>query len=247
MLPLAVEIWSDIACPWCYIGKRRFETALRNTPNIGPVSVTWRAFELDPSAPKSYPEHPRHNERLARKYGMSVAEANQMVLRVVGLGKPEGIDFDFDAIRGGNTFDAHRLLAFAKAHAAPGAPTQDALKERLMRAYFSEGAALGDPSVLAGLAHAVGLDADGVAQVLATDQHAADVRHDEATAAQLGVRGVPFFKIGRYGVSGAQPAELLGQVLSKARADSFDSDAVDARGDASAGASDEVCDTEHPC
>ena len=75
MLPLAVEIWSDIACPWCYIGKRRFETARRNTPGIGPVSVTWRAFELDPSAPKGYPERPRHNERLARKYGVTVAEA----------------------------------------------------------------------------------------------------------------------------------------------------------------------------
>lgn len=245
--PLAIEIWSDIACPWCYIGKRRFETALRSATNVGPVDVTWRAFELDPSAPKGYPEHPRHNERLARKYGVSVAEAAQMVARVVALGKPEGIDFDFDAIRSGNTFDAHRLLAFARAQAAQGTQTQGALAERLMRAYFCEGAALGDASVLAGLAQNVGLDADGVAQVLASDQHAADVRRDEATAAELGVRGVPFFKIGRYGVSGAQPAELLGQVLSKARAESSDSDAADAEGDESAGASDEVCDTEHPC
>jgi len=243
--PLAIEIWSDIACPWCYIGKRRFETALRNTTDVGLVAVTWRAFELDPSAPRGYPKQPPHNERLARKYGVSVAEANQMVGRVVALGKPEGIEFDFDALRGGNTFDAHRLLAFARA--GGDLKQQGALKERLMRAYFCEGAAIGDPSELAGLAQDLGLDPDGVAQVLASDQHAAEVRRDEATARELGVRGVPFFKIGRYGVSGAQPAELLSEVLSKARAESSEGDAADAHGDESAGASDDVCDTQRPC
>ena len=244
MQPLAIEIWSDIACPWCYIGKRRFEAALRTTPDLGDVSVTWRAFELDPRAPKGYPEHPAHDERLARKYGVSVAEAKQMIARVAAIGKPEGIDFDFDALRGGNTFDAHRLLAFARAHAPK---EQGVLKERLLRAYFCEGRAIGELSVLAGLAEDVGLDADRVAEVLHSDQHAADVRRDEANAAQFGVRGVPFFKIGRYGVSGAQPSELLGEVLSKARAESSDSDATEARGDENAGASDEVCDTGRPC
>ena len=243
MQPLAIEIWSDIACPWCYIGKRRFETALANTPAAGPVSIHWRAFELDPSAPKSYPERPGHNERLARKYGVSVAQAEQMVLRVVNLGKPEGIEFDFDTVRGGNTFDAHRLLAFARAH---GAQSQNALKERLLRAYFCEGALIADAAVLSRLAADVGLDADAAFAMLESGTHTSDVRHDEATAAQLGIRGVPFFKIGRYGVSGAQPAELLGEALAKAR-EELDSEPPSTTEKHLASESGEVCDVDHPC
>lgn len=241
MQPLAIEIWSDIACPWCFIGKRRFEAALSATEQAGPVSITWRAFELDPSAPKGYPEHPGHNERLARKYGVSVKEAEQMVLRVVNLGKPEGIDFDFDALKGGNTFDGHRLLAFAREHGA-----QDALKERLLRAYFCEGARISDPNTLSALAADVGLDAEAALAMLASDQHTSDVRRDEATAAELGIRGVPFFKIGRYGVSGAQPAELLSQVLAKAR-EELDASEPMSTSAKDVAASDEVCDVERPC
>jgi len=243
--PLAIEIWSDIACPWCYIGKRRFETALESTPAAGPVSILWRAFELDPSAPKRYPERPGHNERLARKYGVSVAQAEQMVLRVVTLGKPEGIEFDFDMLRGGNTFDAHRLLAFARSSPTPTA--QAALKERLLRAYFCEGAQIADPAVLSRLAADVGLDADAAVTMLESGAHASDVRHDEAAAAQLGIRGVPFFKIGRYGVSGAQPAELLGEVLTKAREELDNSEPPSTTEKNLASESGEVCDVEHPC
>jgi predicted DsbA family dithiol-disulfide isomerase len=238
---LPLEIWSDIACPWCFIGKRRFEAALRATEQAGPVSITWRAFELDPSAPESYPERPGHNERLARKYGVSVKEAEQMVLRVVNLGKPEGIDFDFDLLKGGNTFDGHRLLAFAREHGV-----QNALKERLLRAYFCEGARISDPSTLGALALDVGLDVEAVLAVLASDQYSADVRQDEAMAAELGIRGVPFFKIGRYGVSGAQPAELLSQVLLKARAELDATEPMSASAKDVA-ASNEVCDVDRPC
>ncbi|HEU5075644.1 MAG TPA: DsbA family oxidoreductase [Polyangiaceae bacterium] len=241
MQPLVIEIWSDIACPWCFIGKRRFEAALQRTPEAGPVSVTWRAFELDPRAPKRYPDSPGHNERLARKYGVSLEEAERMVLRVVNLGKPEGIEFDFDAVKGGNTFDAHRLLAFAKASGA-----QHALKERLLRAYFCEGAQISDPSALSGFAADAGLDVDAVSSVLASDQHAADVRRDEATAAELGIRGVPFFKIGRYGVSGAQPADLLVEVIAKARAELDASEPMSAS-PKEASAAGEVCDVERGC
>ena len=245
MQPLAIEIWSDIACPWCFIGKRRFEAALQNTPEAGPVALDWRAFELDPSAPKSYPDHPGHNERLARKYGVSLKEAEQMVLRVVNLGKPEGIDFDFDALRGGNTFDGHRLLAFARARGPAG--SQNALKERLLRAYFSEGASISDPSSLSRLAEEVGLDAEAALAMLASDDHSSDVRHDETTAAQLGIRGVPFFKIGRYGISGAQPAELLGQVLVKAREELDASEPMSTSAKDVGSGSDEVCDVDRPC
>lgn len=241
MQPLAIEIWSDIACPWCYIGKRRFEAAVRATEKAGPVAVTWRAFELDPSAPKSYPDRPGHNERLARKYGVSLDEAERMVLRVVNLGKPEGIDFDFEALKGGNTFDGHRLLAFARESGK-----QDALKERLLRAYFSEGARLSDPTTLAGLVRDVGLDAEAALAVLASDQYTDEVRRDEATAAQLGIRGVPFFKIGRYGVSGAQPVELLSQVLLKAREELDASDPGSSSAKDVAG-SGEFCDVDKPC
>ncbi|HEY6722980.1 MAG TPA: DsbA family oxidoreductase [Polyangiaceae bacterium] len=241
MQPLVLEIWSDIACPWCFIGKRRFETALRRTEQVGPVAITWRAFQLDPSAPKSYPERPGHNERLARKYGVSLAEAEKMVLRVVNLGKPEGIDFDFDALKGGNTFDGHRLLAFARERGV-----QDALKERLLRAYFCEGAQISDPSTLGALALDVGLETEAALAVVASDQYAADVRRDQATAAQLGIRGVPFFKIGRYGVSGAQPVELLSEVLVKARQELDASEPVSTSAK-HGGTSDEVCDVDRPC
>lgn len=244
MQPLAIEVWSDIACPWCFIGKRRLETALRQTPQAGPLSITWRAFELDPSAPKSYPDHPGHNERLARKYGVSIKEAEQMVLRVVNLGKPEGIDFDFEALKGGNTFDGHRLLAFARATGAPGA--QDALKERLLRAYFCEGVRMSDVNALSRLAADVGLDAEGALAVLTSDQYTDEVRRDEATAAQLGIRGVPFFKVGRYGVSGAQPAELLSQVLDKAR-EELDASEPKSTSAKDVASSDELCDVDRPC
>ena len=208
---LSLQIWSDIVCPWCYVGKRRLEAALARFPHRAAVSVSWRAFELDSSAP-AVRDHEPYAQRLARKYGGSAAQAQTMIDRMVGIAKADGLDFDFSRARPGNTFDAHRLL-----HLAHGRGKQDALKERLFRGYLSEGEAIGDRATLAKLADDVGLDADEVQAVLASDQFAREGRADEAAARAIGVDGVPFFVIAdRYAVAGAQPADLLLSALTKA-------------------------------
>src|SRR5689334_18166966 len=142
MKKLRVEVWSDIACPWCYVGKRRLEAALAQFPH--PVELVWRSFELDPRAPKLSDAATSTATRLARKYGTSVPEAQAMLDRMTTTAAADGLELRFDRVRSGNTLDAHRLL-----HLAHTAGKQDALKERLFRAYFSEGAALGEPGVLA--------------------------------------------------------------------------------------------------
>lgn len=208
---LKVEVWSDIACPWCFIGKRRIETALREFPHADEVEVEWKSFQLDPRAPRVRDASVSHAERLAKKYGTTVERARAMNERLIGIAREEGLEYDFERIQSGNTFDAHRLL-----HLAKDRGLQDQVKERFMHGYLCEGAAIGEPETLQRLATDAGLDADEVQGLLATDQYAADVRADQGAAHQLGVDGVPFFKIGRYGASGAQPAELLLQILEKA-------------------------------
>lgn len=208
---LQLDVWSDIACPWCYIGKRRLETALREFAHADEVEVTWRAFELDPSAPRRRDPVLSHAERLAKKYGVSVERAQAMNARLVGIARDEGLAFDFERIQSGNTFDAHRLLQLAHARGK-----QDQLEERFLHAYLCEGEAIGDQATLRRLAVDAGLEADAVADALATDQYAAEVRAEQRAAQQLGIDGVPFFRIGRYGVSGAQPAEVLLRALDKA-------------------------------
>jgi predicted DsbA family dithiol-disulfide isomerase len=209
---LSVEVWSDIACPWCYVGKRRLETAIRQFPHADSVVVSWHAFELDPSAPAVRDPLQSYAERIAKKYGSSVAHTDAMIQRMVDIAAAEGLPFDFQRIRPGNTFQAHRLLHLAKQHGL-----QDALKERLLRGYLCEGAAIGDDATLLRLAGEVGLDVDAAPALLSTDLYAAEVRADEAEARTLGVDGVPFFLIGRrYAVAGAQPAELLLRALTKA-------------------------------
>jgi len=205
-----VEIWSDIACPWCYVGKRRFEAALGAFEHRDDVRVTWRSFELDPHAPRERPQDGAAH--LAEKYATSREEALAMQQRMTEVAARDGLEFRFDLARGGNTFDAHRLLHLAAAHAA-----QDALKERLMRAYLTEGKLIGDPAVLAQLATEVGLPEDEVRDVLATDRFAAEVREDERTASSLGIRAVPFFVLDRaIGASGAQPPAVLTDMLEQA-------------------------------
>jgi predicted DsbA family dithiol-disulfide isomerase len=209
--PLRVDIWSDIACPWCYVGKRRFEAALASFAERDSVQVVWRSFQLDPSAPRTLPEAPGYAERLAKKYGTTPAQGAAMINRMTETARLDGIAMDFDHIRPGNTFDAHRLL-----HWAHRADAQDALKERLFRAYLCEGKPIGEPDTLLGLVADLGLDVDGAQAVLATDAHAADVRADVAQARALGIDGVPFFVVGqRYGVSGAQSADTLRSVLER--------------------------------
>lgn len=208
---LRIDIWSDIACPWCYVGKRRFEAALARFGHKQQVQVVWRSFQLDPSAPRTLPVDSGYGERLAKKYGTTPAQGAVMIKRMTDTAALDGIAMDFERIRPGNTFDAHRLL-----HWARGKDAQDALEERLFCAYLCEGKAVGEPDVLLGLVGELGLDVDEAQAVLATDAHAADVRADIEQARALGVDGVPFFVVGqRYGVSGAQGADTLLSVLEK--------------------------------
>jgi predicted DsbA family dithiol-disulfide isomerase len=204
---MLVEIWSDIACPWCYVGKRRFEAALATFEQRDDVEVVWRSFELDPAAPRERPVDGATH--LAEKYGTTRERALEMHRHMTEVAAGDGLEFRFDRARGGNTFDAHRLLHLAAEHGL-----QDAVKERLMRAYLTEGEPIGDPGALERLAVGAGLPPEAVADVLATDRFAAEVRADERTAAELGIHAVPFFVVDRaLGASGAHPPEVLGEML----------------------------------
>lgn len=207
---MQVEIWSDVVCPFCYVGKRRFEAALAAFPHRDAVDVTWRSFELDADAPRAQPGP--LVDLLAAKYRIPREAATEMHAHVTSLAAAEGLSFRLDGARSGNTFDAHRLIHHAAAHGL-----QDAAKERLLRAYFGEGRAIGDRETLVELATELGLDADGVRAMLASTAYVDAVRADEQDAARLGVRGVPFFVVDRaFGVSGAQPVEVFAQLLEHA-------------------------------
>jgi predicted DsbA family dithiol-disulfide isomerase len=212
MAKLRIDIWSDIACPWCYVGKRHLEQALERFAHKDEVEIVWRAFELDPRAPRVRDASQSYAERLATKYGTTPAQGQAMIDRMVATAAQDGLSLRFDHIRSGNTFDAHRLL-----HLAHERGKQDALKERLLRAYLTEGQAIGEPEVLRVLARDVGLDGAEVDAVLDGDRFAAEVRQDEAIARELQISGVPFFVMaGRLGVSGAQPADVLLGALDRA-------------------------------
>jgi predicted DsbA family dithiol-disulfide isomerase len=198
-----VEIWSDIACPWCFIGKRRFEAALARFEHRDEVQVTWRSFELDPAAPREYEgELAAH---LAEKYGMTIDQARERQQSLVAMAAVEGLTFRFDIARRANTFDAHRAVHLAEAHGA-----QDAMKDRLLRAYFTEGKLISDHDTLAALAVEVGLPAGEVGELLAGERFAEAVRDDERTARVLGINAVPTFVVDRaLAASGAHPPDAL--------------------------------------
>lgn len=209
---LQVDIWSDIACPWCYIGKRHLEQALAKFPHKDEVEIVWHAFELDPAAPKKREGAGTHAERIAKKYGMSTQVAQQRIDHMVKIAEGDGLEFRFDRVQSGNTFDAHRVV-----HLGHERGVQDAVKERLLRAYMTEGQAIGDHDVLVTLGREAGLDEQEVREMLGSDRYTAEVRQDEAAARELGISGVPFFVLdGRLGVSGAQPAEVLLGALNQA-------------------------------
>jgi predicted DsbA family dithiol-disulfide isomerase len=204
-----VEIWSDIACPWCYVGKRRFEAALAQFEHADQVRLTWRSFELDPDAPAE--RGGNRTEGLARKYGLTIERAREIEAHIIEVAAGEGLDFRFDLVRSGNTFDAHRLVHLAGEHGL-----SDAMKERLMRAYFTEGALVADRDTLAALADEAGLDAGAAREMLATDRCGPEVRADEKTAAGFGIMSVPTFVIDRaMGAAGAQPAEVMLEFLRR--------------------------------
>ncbi len=207
---MEIEIWSDIVCPWCYIGKRRFEKALGRFERADAVNVTWRSFLLDPSAPKTPSEATR--EMLARKYGVSLSQADAMQERVTRLAAQEGLRYRIDLTRHESSFDAHRLLHLAKSNGS-----QEALKEALFAAHFVEGLSISEAETLKRLAGGAGLDAADVERLLGTDAFSDAVRDDIGRAGRLGIRGVPFFLLaGRFGVSGAQPVEVLLEALETA-------------------------------
>ncbi|WP_461023976.1 DsbA family oxidoreductase [Thalassiella azotivora] len=212
---MLIEIWSDVVCPWCYVGKRRLETALESFAHADEVEVRYRSFQLDPTAtPSSDDDPPGVAAKLADKYGVGIREAEDMVARVEEVAAQDGIEMHQDRARGRSTLDAHRLL-----HAAAdrGAAVQADLKQRLLSAYFTDGQRIDDPVVLERLAVASGLDADEVRLVLDSDRYADAVREDQAQAAAFGARGVPFFVVDRrLGMSGAQPVEAFTQLLEQA-------------------------------
>jgi predicted DsbA family dithiol-disulfide isomerase len=210
---MQVEIFSDIVCPWCYLGKRRFEQALAQFAHRDEVSVVHRSFQLDPTAPA---DAGLTVDTLSRKYGMSPDQAEQAQRQMEQRAAGDGLSYDLAGQRSGNTRDAHRLLQFALEQGR-----QDELVERLFAAYFTERRSVFDRESLLELAAEAGLDRAAAATVLDSDGFAAEVDHDLAEARELGITGVPFFVLDRrYGVSGAQPLDVLTTALERAWSDS---------------------------
>ncbi|MGW6857142.1 DsbA family oxidoreductase [Streptomyces xanthophaeus] len=208
---MRVEIWSDIACPWCYIGKARFTKGLAEFAHRDQVEVVFRSFELDPNGPRTSPVPVV--EMLAKKYGRTLEEARGMEEHVAGSARAEGLVYRTDGRDHGNTFDIHRLL-----HLAAARGCQEELLDLAYRANFGEERSVFDPEVLVALAVEAGLEEAEARAVLADGSaYAAEVRADEQEAAALGANAVPFFVLDRrYGISGGQPAEVFTRALEQA-------------------------------
>ncbi|GAC70107.1 DsbA family oxidoreductase [Gordonia soli] len=211
--PITVDIWSDIACPWCYIGKRRFEAALQEYPDADAVQVTYHSFELAPDTPVDF--NGTEVDFLVGHKGLAPQQVEQMLAQVGGVAASVGLDYDFDALQHTKTLKAHELLHHAKAEGK-----QLELSERLFRAYFTEGRHLGRIADLVDLAADVGLDRAEVESVLESGEYADAVAADIEQARAYGINGVPFFVVnGRYGVSGAQEPDVFADVLRKVGAE----------------------------
>lgn len=214
---MRIDIWSDVVCPWCYIGKRRFEAALADFEHADEVEVVWRSYQLDPGAPTEPTEST--TVMLARKYGQSAAGARQMQDQVEAAAAGEGLIYRLSETMHLGTLDAHRLLHLALHDGGP--QLQGRLKEGLLSAYFSQARNVADHAVLAAIAANAGLDPDAVARVLRSEEYADEVQADIAQAQAYGAGGVPFFVVdGKFGVSGAQPSATFAQVLEQAWAQS---------------------------
>lgn len=207
---MKVEIWSDVMCPFCYIGKRRFESALQQTSFKDNIEIEWKSFQLDPSIQIEPGKHV--NQYLAERKGIPVEQAQALNKRVTEMAAAEGLQYDFDKAVVANSFDAHRF-----SHLAAKEGKGDAAEERLFKAYFTEGKNIADRNTLVQLGTDIGLDGAAVKQALETDAYAQEVLHDIGEAQQIGVQGVPFFVLDRkYAVSGAQSAEIFVQALERA-------------------------------
>ena len=207
---MRIDIWSDIVCPWCYVGKRRFEKALAAFEHRGDVDIVHRSFQLDPGAPRGTTVDRR--QALQQKYGWSTIQAQEMDARMIATASAEGLDYHLAGGVTGNTMDAHQVV-----HLGQQRGLQDAVVERLYRAHFTERRSIFDRESLTALAAEAGLDAAETADVLARDAYVEAVKADNAEARSLGCNGVPFFVLDhRLGVSGAQPAEVFADALSRA-------------------------------
>jgi predicted DsbA family dithiol-disulfide isomerase len=210
---MRIEIWSDVVCPWCFVGKRRLEAALADFPHRDEVEVVYRSFELDPSAPRT--GGALSTGVIARKYGRTEPEMVRIQQQLMEVAAEDGLALRLLETVHANTVDAHRLLHLALAEGGPA--LQGVLKEALLTAYFEQARNVADHEVMVGVAVAAGLDEARVRTVLASEEYAGAVAADVAQARAYGATGVPFFVVdGRYGVSGAQPTELFGRLLHQA-------------------------------
>jgi predicted DsbA family dithiol-disulfide isomerase len=208
---IKVDIWSDVQCPWCYIGKRKFEDGAERFG--GEVEVEYHSFELAPDTPVDFDGTPI--DYLSQRKGIPVDQVEKMLERVTGIAASVGLDYDYDHVHQTNTVKAHELIHYAKAKGR-----QLDMKERLLKAYFVDGRHVGRVEDLADLAAEIGLDRDDVVRALEASDYLADVKADVALATEYGIQGVPFFVIdGKYGVSGAQDAETFANVLTQARSE----------------------------
>ena len=209
---MTIDIWSDVVCPWCYLGKRRLESVLADFAHRDQVEIRWRSFELDPNSPEQSTEP--IELLLARKYGTSVDQVRAQNRRLTDMAAAEGLSYKLENLRQANSFAAHRLLHAAKAAGGPDLQAQ--VKERIMKGYFCEEAAVGRADVLRALATEAGMVTTLVDEVLAGDAYAVEVREDLSAARDIGVSGVPFFLFeGKWAVSGAQSTETFKQALKQ--------------------------------
>ncbi|GAA3712769.1 protein disulfide isomerase FrnE [Zhihengliuella alba] len=207
---LRVDVWSDVACPWCYIGKRRFETALARVPFGDRVDVAWHSFQLDPGLPEHYDG--TELDYLSERKGMAREQVAGMFEHVSAMAAGEGLAYDFDAVKVANTWTAHRLLHLAAERGLSGT-----LKEALLSGHFEHGLDLGSRDELLAVATGAGLAEDDVVRVLDSEAYSDAVSDDVEQARRLGISGVPFFVLDmKYGVSGAQSAEAFEQALTQA-------------------------------
>ena len=210
---MEIEVWSDVVCPWCYIGRRRLQQALAERPDLADATVRHRAFQLQPDAPRNHTEPTV--EHLALKYGVAPEQAVAMLDNVTQVAASVGLEYHLDRTFSGNTEDAHRLLLWAGESETSGA--QEDLLEAMYAAYFTAGRSLFDHASLLELVADAGLDVDEAARVLASDRYRSDVQADAALAREFGANGVPFFVFDRkYGISGAQPAEVFSRTIEAA-------------------------------
>lgn len=207
---MKVDIWSDVMCPFCYIGKRHFEDAVRQFAHGDSIEVVWHSFQLDPDT-KTQTGKDVYSY-LAERKGQSVEWSRQAHKQVTDMAARAGLQYNFDKAVVANSFDAHRVVQFAKTYGKG-----DAMEEQLFKGYFTEGKNIADHKVLAEMAAEIGIQEQAVMDVLNSDAYSAEVRGDVETAARIGINGVPFFVINnKYGVSGAQPATTFVQALGQA-------------------------------